>query len=135
MLNNSGLLECPGPTKRFFFFFSSSILLEYVQQIRKIAIIVCSRKKWSRGKDKNVLKMPFNFWRKTVIIKDSYFNIVKKKRGRQKTTWQRNIEAEVNNIQHSWYTVHRLVSYCEEWIEFVATLQDTAEHAGQWFIS
>ena len=44
------------------------------------------------------------------------------KRGRLKTTWQRTVEAEMKNMNHSCGTIQRLASDRQGWGSFVATL-------------
>ena len=56
----------------------------------------------------------------------------KLKCGQLKTTWQRSVEVEIKNMNHSWGTIQRLASDRQRWRSFVAALYASL-HDGQWW--
>ena len=46
----------------------------------------------------------------------------KRKRGRPKNTWCRNVEGELKALHHTWGTVQKLAQNRQEWGTFVAAL-------------
>lgn len=51
----------------------------------------------------------------------------RRKGDQPKTTWWRNMDAEMNNMQHNWGAEHRLAPE----VGFVDALQDTTRSTGQ----
>jgi hypothetical protein len=44
----------------------------------------------------------------------------KRKRGRQRNTWRRTVEAEIMKWNKTWGTVEKMAKYRKEWRSFVA---------------